>query len=140
MLRSLVAILKIIQLLAVQAIAADTSSTGVDTADFGSLALLINVGTFTYTSSNKIALEIQHSDTDVDGDYVAVADGDLYAQESTGVLKILDNTGDDAKTYVGYYLGNKRFVRVRCNQTGTTTTAVLGIVAVEGHPHLQPPL
>ena len=138
MLRSLMAKLKNKVMLLAQVVAATANSTAVDLADYLSCSILVNVGDFTFTGVNSLSLIVQHSDTDVDDDYEAVGEGDLYAAEdiSTGTFKILDLEADKDQEYMIHYLGAKRYVRVRIVEAGTVT-APLSITALL-EPKFQP--
>ena len=138
-------ILKFIQVLLPQTITADTSTTGVNTADFNALTFLVNVGTFTFTGVNKLDLFIQDSDVDVDGSYALTADANMLygpsgvAFEATGKAKILDSTDDQNTVHLLHYRGEKKFARVRMVEGGTVS-CIIGVTAVNGHPEFKPPL
>ena len=140
MLRSLMAKLKIIKILASASFTATANLTGVNTAGFGSLMFSLVASAFVYDATNKITIIMQHSDTDVDGDYVACAAADIYNPEdgSTGTVKILDAEADGDAVHNFHYLGNKQYVRLRLVEGGTTTGAI-SVSAILGHPQQLPP-
>jgi len=141
MLRTLAAQIETVQLLAPVVVSASaTVSTGVNLTDVGSVMFQIAVGAFsTFDGSNKLAIVMQHSDTDVDGDYANCADADILDAEdgANGVLKLLDASGDAGQVYEGHYLGYKKFARIRLVETGTVSVPV-AVLAVKGHLEARP--
>lgn len=135
MLRSLMAKLKAVKLLAPVAYTATVASAGVDTAGYGSLMMLVGSGAFAYDGTNKVSITVQHSDTD--GSYVDVDAADLFEPESGAIAKILDATADGDAVHPIFYLGNKRWVRVNLVADGTVAS-VLSVEAVLGHPNAMP--
>lgn len=117
---------------------ASVNGTAINVSDFGSLCFLISVGTFAFDTTNKVTIQMQHSDTNVDGDFVNCATADVYGGEGAGVVKTIDSALEDEALYPAHYLGNKKFARIRL-VVGGTVTAVVGIHAVQGHPEAMPP-
>ena len=142
MLRSLMAKLKVVTLLAPVAFTATVKSVGVDTAGFGSMFFNLMIGAFAFDGTDKVTITMQHSNTDVDGDYVDVKAGEAYNPEGgaalPAVMKVLDEAGDADKTYNFHYLGSKQFARIVLTEAGTVST-IIAIQAVKGHPQQLPP-
>lgn len=133
---------KVIQVLDPDTVTATGATTGVDTADFGSVMFVVNVGAFaTFTGSNKLSLTVQDSEVDTDGSYANCVDADIYDAEdgANGIAKVLDATDDDDAVHVIHYRGNKRYVRLNIVEAGTVSV-ILGVTAVCGNPELMPPL
>ncbi len=139
MLRSLMAKLKLVTVLSPIAFSATLKSASVDVAGFGSMFFNVIVGAFTFTGVNKVTITMQHSNTDVDADYVDVAAGEAYQPEiAPATMKVLDDAADANKHYNFHYLGSKQYARLVLTMGGTVT-AVIGIQAVKGHPQILPP-
>lgn len=131
--------LEIKMLLAAQALSASADSASFDVQDNGALALVVNAGDFAFDGSNYIDLVIEHSDDD--SSFSPVGEGDLYVAEdaANGLFKALDEAGDAEAVHVAHYLGNKRYVRVASNVTGTVS-APISISAIGGYNEFMPPL
>ncbi len=142
MLRSLMAKLKVIKLLSPIAFSATAKTLGVDTAGFGSMFFSVITGAFTYTGTNKITITMQHSNTDVDGDYVDVKAGEAYNPEGGAALpaqmKVLDDAADANSVFNFHYLGSKQYARLVLTMGGTVT-GIVGVNATLGHPQQLPP-
>lgn len=126
-------------LLASQSVAASVDSAAFNVADFGSLALIVNVGDFTFTGVNKVSLIVEHSDDNVT--FVPVSTGDLYSAEdaANGVYKILDDVADKNKIYDIHYLGEKKYVQLALVVAGTVA-APISVNAIGGHGEFSPAL
>jgi len=75
-------------------------------------------------------LALYESDTDVTGNYTAVAATDMIGAFGANLA-----TGVNIK--VGY-IGAKRYLRVIDTITGTTTGGVYGVVGILGYPMHKP--
>jgi hypothetical protein len=123
---------------------ADANSAGVDLQNCDDAVLLFHIGAAvdTYSSGNKLDLEVQESDTDVSGNYTAVANADItnyVTGVNTGtVAEIIANSGCSQIYQVGYR-GSKRYIRGVLNFSGTHSTGtVCGITALRGRNRAQP--
>lgn len=121
---------------------ADTNSTGVDLKDCDDVVLLFHIGANvdTYSSSNKLDLEVQESDDN--STFTAVANADItnyVTGINTGtVAEIIANSGCSQIYQVGYR-GTKRYIRGVLNFSGTHSTGtVCGITALRGRNRVQP--
>lgn len=137
MLRNYSSKIKVTQVLEPQAITADTASASIDCEAFGSAGFLVNVGTFTFTGTNKIALELLVSDDN--SSFVNAAEADLYVSETAPASKILDTAGEGAACHFVEYRGNHRYVKLNLNVSGTVNV-IVGVAALQGYPELMPPL
>lgn len=138
---SLKALIKATSVLAPQTLSATANTTGVNVADFGSLAFLVQAGAMAFDGSNKLALVMQHSDVDVDGSYANCTADDIFDAEdgANGIAKNLDSTDDQNNAHMVHYRGYKKFARLRIVETGTVSVP-LSVTALRGHPEMQPPL
>ena len=138
MLRNLSAKIKAIQVLAPQTITADTLSASVDCEAFGSAAFIVDVGTFSFTGSNKCAIALKVSDDN--STFVDAAAEDLYVVDGAApVVKLLDATGEDAQAYVIEYRGAHRYVKLNLDISGTVSIPV-AVTALLGYSELLPAL
>jgi hypothetical protein len=137
--KSLKSTLKFTQCLAPVAVTDNVSSTGVATAEGGSLTFLVNVGAFAFSGDNKLNLIVQHADVDTDGSYAAAGDADIFDAEvgASGIARILDTTSEAGNVYAIHYKGTKKFARIRVTEEGTVST-VLSVTAVQGHLRANP--
>lgn len=118
----------------------DTEGKGatIDTRGAEACLLVAHVGASgdTLASGTSLALKVQHADTDADGsdpedgDFTDVTDpqhlvldpsrGDTL-DEATGVFRTIDDPAEDDVTVKVAYLGDKPFVRLVVDTTGTHT-------------------
>jgi hypothetical protein len=131
---------KVVQSLAPASRTADVNGTGVDTAGFEGVTLEFNIGTagVTLSSTDKIALKVEESDSSGSG-YSAVAAADLLGEESAGVVKTLTDSAGTPGTYRVGYTGSKRYVRAVLDYSGTHGTGTpTGANVVLSHPRHAP--
>lgn len=118
----------------------DTEGTGsvVDLVDHESAELIVAVGQSgdTLASNLKLDLILQHGDQAGGGDMAAVAESDVLGSWATGgIFATVDADGEDGAVYRVGYVGNKRYVRLFVDVTGTHTNGTpIGAVAVLGRP------
>lgn len=91
---------------------ATANGTGVDTAGYEAVVVLIELGTFAGTTPTA-TIQIQESSDD--STYTAVAAGDLQG----GALPAIDTTTDEQVIERGY-LGTKRYLRAAITAIGGT--------------------
>ncbi len=120
----------------------DTLSAAIDMQGYQELLAIVNVGLSadTLNSTNKIMLELQHSDTD--GSYVACADADIVnpvTATNTGTFALIDSASEDETLYKTAYKGNKRYLKVRINFEGTHATGTpIGVTVMKGAAGAMP--
>lgn len=125
----------------------DTTSGAIDTQGFEAVTFVANVGAFgdedTAAGANKIDFQVQHSDDTVGGNFVDVADADLSdsvaVDGETGVFARIDAADEDDMAYLAGYIGDKRYVRINVNFTGTHNTGTdFGVSVIKSTPNSTP--
>jgi hypothetical protein len=118
----------------------DVTGASVDTRGYQSVTFGIDIGVggITFDESNKIEFIAEHSD---DGSaWTAVAAADVRGPETWlagGIVKSLIAAHAAAASYKVGYFGQKRYVRMKADHTGTHGAATgYGVAVVLGHPHL----
>jgi hypothetical protein len=111
-------------LIAAQTAAADTTPVAVDRQGYEAveIALLIGVGGITFSGTNKIEFVLEHSDDN--STWTKVADKDLLGVSGTsnGIIKALVAAHAAGNNYRFGYKGNKRYVRLTADFSGTHGT------------------
>jgi len=113
----------------------DLTGAAVDTQDSVGVALVAHVGLSgdTLSGSVKLEFEVQHSDASGSG-FAACADADIDAAvtgTNTGTFALVDAAAEDELVYKCNYIGNKRYVKVIVNLTGTHTVGTpVSVVAI----------
>lgn len=143
MMRDLVSRLAETQVVGPAVLTADNTPAALDLAGFNSAAILISVGAggITFTTTNKIEFVVTHSDDD--STYTNVTDADV--QGVTGVtngivrsLTAAKAAADTAPTEIGY-VGNKRYLKVLADFSGTHATGTpISVVLVKGNGAVKP--
>ena len=117
---------------------ADTNCTAIDSQGFSGVVHIVNVGApgITFSTSNKIDIELEHSDDNVTFTYVTsntdVTGGTVG---TNGLWQTIDANGDCNAVYAIGYVGGKRYSRVVLNFSGTHGTGtVFGVVGAKGFP------
>lgn len=125
---------KVLNALDIQTIATDTNTDGeiIDLRGFESCTFVFQTGTVT---DGDYTVVIQEGDEANLSDADAVADKDLLGTEADASFDADDDDNEVSK--IGY-VGEKRYVRMRIVSTNTSSGAVVGAVAVLGHPHAAP--
>lgn len=117
--------LKIVNVLVPVAVSASAGTLGVDRQGFNTVLFATNSGAV--VSSGASTQKVQHSDTDVDGNYVDVAAGDVQWGDIVGAAITASGTLRQVS------VDCRRLSRyVRLYNTITGTSIVLGTVAVLG--------
>ena len=133
------------QLLLPQAFTASVNTSAMSTLLARANALMLSVGTFTFSGTNFLTLSLEDSDDGSNwdavvnganlgeeinvrwGDEGANAILDASTTPATNVLLdtlVLDETGVDDNNYVAEYLSNRKFVRMVLTESGTVTAIV----------------
>jgi 2C-methyl-D-erythritol 2,4-cyclodiphosphate synthase len=128
-------------LIGAAALAADNTPAAVDLRGFQSaeVVLAIGIGGITFSGTNKIEFVLTHSDDD--STYTAVTDADMLGVTgiTSGIIKSLIAAHAAAASYRFGYKGNKRYLKLLADFSGTHGTATpLAAVVVRGDPELAP--
>ena len=137
MLKSLMAKIKAVLMLAPVTVTATGASAAIDLAGFDSCMILVNAGTMAFDGSNLLDLKVEHSDDN--SAFVATAAADIFEGEdmANGIAKKLDAAGDASAVHAIFYTGSKRYIKLAYTETGTVSV-ILGVSAIKGHPRAQP--
>lgn len=131
--RTMKALMKPVSLLYPQVETSTFTSSTADLQYFGAAMFLLMVGTFTFTTSNKITPSLQESDDGTTFTAVAAAD---YLD---GIPAALVGTVDQQTIRQFNYRGAKRYVQLVGTIAGTVSVSC-AIAVMEGYPDLRPPL
>jgi hypothetical protein len=133
----------IAQVLKPAVINSDTLTSEIDMQGYQELLAIVNVGLSadTLNSTNKIYLELQHSDVSGSG-YAACADADIVnavTGATTGTFALIDSASEDETVYFTGYKGTKRYLKVNINFEGTHATGTpIGVTAIKGAAAAMP--
>lgn len=103
------------------------------------IILPIGVGGITFTDVNKIEFKLAHSDDDVT--YTDVTDADMLGVSgiSNGIIKSLMAAHATADVYRFGYKGNKRYLRLIADFSGTHVAGTpFSAVVLKSHGHDSP--
>ncbi|MHA6690591.1 hypothetical protein [Devosia sp. A449] len=127
------------------ALDADNTPVAIDLRDYDGAEIVIGVGIggITFSDTNKIEFKITHADDKADGsppdsaDFAAVVQKDVLGVPSVGtggIVKALTAAHAAAAAYRVGYKGNKRWIKVFADFSGTHGAATpLGVTVVRGH-------
>lgn len=120
---------------------ADNTPAAVDILGYGSalIALAIGVGGITFDSTNKVEFKLTHSNDD--STYTAVAQTDIVGATvgTGGIIKSLVAAHATADVTKVAYIGNKRYLKLLADFSGTHGTATpLSSTVVLGLPAILP--
>lgn len=110
-------------------IATDTTTVGltIDTALFGAIEFMAFTGVLT-DGDYEVKL-FESDDSGMSGETEVTDENDLI-----GSLPDFTDDTDDAAIEQFGYIGSKRYLRCKIVSTSTSTGALIGIIAVKGHP------
>ena len=123
------------------------ASASLDLAGYDSAMLILSMGakhaSDTINSTNKWTLLLEHADDDgtgVAGTYANVGTDDVIGvTPASGVLKVIDTSGEMSSQFQYGYVGGRRFIRATLTPAGTITNgSPVAITLVKGHPNLAP--
>lgn len=116
-------------------VADNTAQVGqiIDRQGFGSLTYLINLGSIADADAT-FAVLLEEGDDSGLSDAAAVADADLLGTEALAGFQFDD---DNEVRKLGYK-GHKRYTRLTITPSGNASAALLGAIAVLGHPASAP--
>jgi hypothetical protein len=111
----------------------DTVSSILDTAGFQASAISVVLGAMVGAAAGVTMLPIfQESNTVVGTDFTTVAAGNL-----TGAFTIVNAETKDQCTQTVRYHGNKRYIRVNLDFTGSNLdAAVIGVIGILAYPKI----
>lgn len=98
------------------------AGTAIDLQGFEAAVAVVEVGAWT---DGTHAFSLQESDTTTDGDFADVADADLQGTEPTVASGSTQNT-----VHKLGYLGDKRYVRVKCTITAGPSTGLVAAATI----------
>ena len=117
----------------------ESMETEVDLADFNSAVVIWHCGISGAASeSNYWTCTLQHADDDGTGSagsYANVAAADvLGVTPASGVVFTVDDESDeDSQIYSCGYVGGKRFLKVKLDESGTGPTMLQSAMVIKGH-------
>ena len=120
---------------------ADNTPAAIDLKGFDSAMLAIHVGAggISFNGTNKIEFKLSHSDDDATYEPVTDADVQGVAGVTSGIVLALKTAHPDPSvTRVGY-VGNRRFIKLLADFSGTHGTATpLAATVIKGHARERP--
>lgn len=122
-------------------LSADNTPAAVDLRGFNSatIVLSIGVGGITFSSTNKIEFVLTHSDDDTT--YTAVTTDDMLGVTvaSGGIIKALTSAHAAAAAYRYGYVGNKRYLKLLADFSGTHGSGTpIAANVIAGDPAIGP--
>ena len=110
------------------------TSDNVDCSEFDAVMIQIMLGAIDITAGQSISFKLEHSDTETDGDFVAVTANDVANIKTVenGIVFLVDGTPlmfpgkggnptTDGLNYIFSYVGPKRYIRIIATETGLNT-------------------
>ena len=132
----------VVQSLAPAERSADANGTGVDLQGFESATIVIDMGAegITLSSTNKIEIELEHSDDNSTfTDVTSSADVIGATPDSNGVIATFDDVAEAPAVSTVGYIGGKRYIRAVANFSGTHGSATpLAVSVIKGHARSNP--
>lgn len=131
----------VVQAIGAAVLSADNTPAAIDLQGYNAaeIVLAIGVGGITFDATNKIEFKLTHSDDD--STYVDVTDDDVLGVSSVtdGIIKALTSAHGTAAAYRFGYRGDKRYLKLLADFSGThgTGTPVAAMV-IKGHGYNQP--
>ena len=112
---------------------ADATTNLVNLTGFGSCDVMVAVGALTGVgASDNLTISLQECDTTVGTSFTDVAAGNMI-----GAFTLIDATSEDSVVQRVGYLGNKKYLRVVLNETGTISAGIIGVYAILGNARHQ---
>ena len=123
-------------------VSADALSSVIDMAGFRDVTVLAAIGESGDTLSGSVYIELEMQESDDDSTYTACADADItnaVTGTNTGTFALIDAAAEDDAVFASQYLGDKRYVKVNINVTGTHTNGTpCGVLAVQSGENYLP--
>lgn len=128
------------QTIAPVSISADTTGGTVDLQGVNSALIIASIGIGVgLDGSNYFELEVEESVNGTDWTDVANADlTDYVTGTNVGTFAKIDSLAEDVMIYSTSYIGNKQYIRVIANETGTVTSLLIDVVVAKGNLGLSP--
>ena len=140
--RDIISNIAVVEAIPPAAYAADNAPAAIDLRGFDAamLAIHVGVGGITFSGTNKVEFKLTHSEDDAT--YSAVTLDDVQGLDSVGaggiVRSLIAAHAAPSITRVGY-VGNKRFLKLLADFSGTHGTATpLSATVVKGHARERP--
>lgn len=112
------------------------ATSSVDCKDINSLGFILAVGSFAFTTSNYLTVNVQESDDN--STWADVGSAGVYEGTAPAALVLNDQATQESKSHIVEYRGGKRYARLNIVETGTVSVA-LSVVAISNKPELMPP-
>lgn len=113
----------------------DVTSAAIDLAGFRDVNIAVLVGESGDSLSGSLKVELEVQESDDDSTYTACANADItnaVTGTNTGTFAVIDAAAEDDAVYQTKYLGDKQYVKVVANLTGTHTNGIpLGAIAIK---------
>lgn len=132
--------LKKIQVLDPVTLTADVDCTGVDMQAYEDVSFYVLVGESGDTLSGSVMIELEVEESADDSTYTDCADADLSSSvtgTNTGTFAVIDAAAEDDAVFQVQYYGDKRYVRVVVNVTGTHSNGTpIGAISLQTPKYL----
>lgn len=120
---------------------ADNTPAAIDLQGYNAAEIILSVGVggITFTSGNKVEFTLTHSDDN--SSYSAVTDADMLGVSSItdGIIKTLSAAHAAAAAYRFGYVGNKRYLKLLADFSGTHSSGTpMAAVVLAGKGHDSP--
>lgn len=130
-------------LIGAAALSADNTPAAVDLQDYNAalIEIAVGVGGITFSPTNKIEFVLTHSDDD--SSYLPVTVDDVLgvASVTSGIVKSLVAAQAAATVDKIGYIGNKRYLKLLADFSGTHGAATpISATVIQGHGRLKPPV
>ncbi|WP_296435592.1 MULTISPECIES: hypothetical protein [unclassified Rhizobium] len=103
------------------------------------IAIQVATGGITFTATNKIEFVLTHSDDGVTFDPVTDADVQGVSGISGGIIQALKAAHPDPKVYKVGYVGNRRYLKLLADFSGTHGTGTgLSATVIKGQAAQRP--
>ncbi|SCW34090.1 hypothetical protein [Ancylobacter rudongensis] len=140
--RDIISNIAVVEAVPPAAYGADNTPSAIDIKGFDAamLAIHVGIGGISFNGTNKIEFKLTHSDDDAT--YTAVTIDDVQGLASVGaggiVKALVAAHAAPSITRVGY-VGNKRFLKLLADFSGTHGTATpLSATVIKGHARERP--
>lgn len=115
---------------------ADNTPAAIDLQGYGAaeVVIVVGVGGITFSGTNKIEFKLTHSDDDTT--YAAVEQKDMLGVTvgTGGIIKALTSAHAAASVYRAGYKGNRRYLKLLADFSGTHGTGTpLAAIVLKGH-------